>query len=156
VENEGFALDGYGWLHLELGASDAAADYYAQALRLFRQLDCQYYIMRSLAGCASAALSQGDLSQARACVVEILAYLDRGGGLDVFSWPFRIYLTCCAVLEAAGDPRAGEFLQQTYDLLLESADSIGDEGMRRSFLENVPWNREIVALAGEVEDPSHP
>jgi hypothetical protein len=46
-----------------------------------------------------------------------------------------------------GDPRAGGFLQQTYDSLMAYADRIGDEGMRRSFLENVPWHREVVALA---------
>ena len=57
---------------------------------------------------------------------------------------------------AAGDPRAGGFLQQTYDLLMEQADRIGDEAMRRSFLENVPWHREIAALTRGVRDPSHP
>jgi hypothetical protein len=54
------------------------------------------------------------------------------------------------------DPRAGGFLQQTYDLLMEQAERIGDEGMRRPFLENVPWHREMVALVGEVKDPTHP
>jgi hypothetical protein len=57
---------------------------------------------------------------------------------------------------AAGDPRAGGFLQQTYDLLMEYADRIGDGEIRRSFLENVPWHREIVALTLGVRDPSHP
>ena len=57
---------------------------------------------------------------------------------------------------AAGDPRAGGFLQQTYDLLIEYADRIGDEEMHRSFLENVPWHREIVELVRGVRDPIHP
>ena len=30
---------------------------------------------------------------------------------------------------------------------MEYADRIGDEAMRRSFLESVPWHREIVELA---------
>jgi hypothetical protein len=37
--------------------------------------------------------------------------------------------------------------QQTCALLMEYADRIGDEEMRNSFLENVPWHRKIVALA---------
>jgi hypothetical protein len=56
---------------------------------------------------------------------------------------------------AAGDPRAADFLQQTYDLLMEYADRVGDEEMRCSFLENVSWHREIVALTwgGERSQP---
>ena len=55
-----------------------------------------------------------------------------------------------------GEPRAGGFLQQTYDLLVEKADRIGDEEMRRSFLGNMPWHRETVAQAREVKDATHP
>ena len=42
------------------------------------------------------------------------------------------------------DPRAEELLVTSYRLLEERAAKIGDEIMRRSYLENVPSNREIL------------
>jgi hypothetical protein len=58
----------------------------------------------------------------------------------------RIYSTCYRVLSANGDPRAGETLDAAYHLLQERAATIEDEDLRRSYLENVPHHREIIAL----------
>ncbi len=150
IENEAFALDGHGWLHRVLAEPRKAADYYDQSLRLFREMDAPQYAMRSLAGLADAALDQGDLAQAQAHVSEILAHLDEGGTLSVYSMPLRIYLSCYRALQAADDPRASDLLEKANGMLMEQADRIGDEAMRRSFLENVAWNREIVELAREL------
>jgi hypothetical protein len=59
--------------------------------------------------------------------------------------PFRVLLTCFQVLRAANDPRAGTLLHAARRLLQEQADRLGDETLRRSFLGNVPANREIMA-----------
>ena len=45
---------------------------------------------------------------------------------------------------AAGDPRAGEILERAYRQIQSRADKIEDEALRRSYLENVAANREIV------------
>jgi hypothetical protein len=50
------------------------------------------------------------------------------------------------VLDAAGDSRAREVLEKGYAELQERANKITDEALRRSFLENVPWNRNLVKL----------
>jgi tetratricopeptide (TPR) repeat protein len=138
----------------EQGELETAWDCYQQSLQVGRQQESGVLCLLSLAGLASTALARGNMTQARSHAAEILAFLDRGGTIPSWGGPFWIRLTCSRTLEAAGDPRAGEFLQQAYDLLMEQADRIGDEGMRRSFLENVPWNREIVALAEGVEHPT--
>jgi hypothetical protein len=49
------------------------------------------------------------------------------------------------VLAAAGDERAASVLETAHATLQEQAAKIPDETMRRSFLENVPYHREIVA-----------
>jgi tetratricopeptide (TPR) repeat protein len=98
----------------------------------------------ALAGLARTYLAQGDLAQAQAHVEEILSHL-QVGSLDGTVEPSRIYLTCYQVLRANGDPRAGEVLEAAYHLLQERAAKIDDEELRRSFLENVKANREIVA-----------
>ena len=56
------------------------------------------------------------------------------------------YLTCVQVLQAAGDPRASEVLEMAFIHIQEMANKIKDPEMRGSFLENVPYNREIVRL----------
>ena len=66
--------------------------------------------------------------------------------------PLRIYLTCYNGLHAAKDPRAKKVLDAAYRLLQERAVMIEDQGLRRSYLENVPYHREIVAL---WEEASH-
>jgi hypothetical protein len=43
------------------------------------------------------------------------------------------------------EPRAREILADAYNLLQERAENIADESLRRSFLENVAVNREIIS-----------
>ena len=50
---------------------------------------------------------------------------------------------CYRVLDAVHDPRAATVLQTGQRLLHEYADSISDDALRRSFLENVPTHREL-------------
>jgi tetratricopeptide (TPR) repeat protein len=130
-----------------LGDPATAQGHYAQALRLWREIGFRgSWSTGSLAGLAWAALAQGDLAQAQACVDEILTILETGGTVFSDFRPFRIYLTCYQVLRASGDPRAAEILNTAHRLLLEQAARLSDEGMRRSFLENVAEKREIVKL----------
>ena len=60
--------------------------------------------------------------------------------------PLRACLTCTHVLRVVDDPRAEDALEAAYRLLLERAATIEDEGLRCSYLENVPFHREIIAL----------
>jgi hypothetical protein len=60
------------------------------------------------------------------------------------------------VLKAHGDERAGAILQAAHDDLQRRAANIGDEALHPSFLENVPWHREILRewaeMAGHARD----
>lgn len=77
-------------------------------------------------------------------VEQVLAYLANQGDLYGSSELFMVYLTCHQVLRACGDGRAGEVLATAQAALLERAALIGDEEMRRSFLENVPHHRALL------------
>ena len=141
---EGYALNTLGRLYGDQGNSTASRDCYDQALRVLRQRGVQDDVIEPLAGLAGSCMALGEMSQAQAHVAEILAYLDGGGRLS-FDWhPFRTYLTCYRVLVAAADPRAPQILTRAHAELQEWAARIPDEAMQRSFLENVPWHREIV------------
>src|SRR5262245_14752929 len=92
---------------------------------------------------------QGDLTQAQALVEAILNVL-ADYPLAGLGEPFYVYLTCYRVLDTTHDPRATTVLQTALRLLHQYADSITDEGLRRSFLENVATHRELLAAATGV------
>jgi hypothetical protein len=97
------------------------------------------------------SLIQGDLPQALIHAEEILNHLENdtpstglGHGLDGTVEPCLVYLTCYRVLQADQDPRASAVSETAHALLQERAAKIQDETQRRSYLENVPFHREIV------------
>jgi DNA-binding SARP family transcriptional activator len=122
-------------------------------------LDISGNALNTFAGLARLALGCGDLEKALTHVEEILALDQRElpgvaasheNGIPVdsiidltFEWA-RIYMTCYRVLQAKQDPRAGEILRRAYDQVQNRADKISDEDIRRSFLENNSWHREVV------------
>jgi adenylate cyclase len=150
VQQEARALTLLGGLHEDQGDQAAARECYEQALRIRVQTGSLPYAMGPRAGLASVALALGDAVQAQAQVAEILAYLAGGGVLPADDRPFGIYLTCYQVLQDSGDPRAAEILATAHSLLHEHAARTPNEARRRSFLENVEENQEIVRLAREA------
>jgi predicted ATPase/class 3 adenylate cyclase len=134
---------GHGWLGL--GKPEQAKVAYQESLQLRRALEQPNLAMGALAGLARAALSQGDPTLALKGVEEILSFLEGGGSLNGTWEPARIYLVCFQVLEEAGDERAEEILEEAYTFLKGRAALIANEDDRRSYLENVPWHREILA-----------
>jgi predicted ATPase/DNA-binding SARP family transcriptional activator len=131
---------------------DAAADAYRQSVALRREMGMPGPVMEPLAGLAWVCLARGDVGQALVHVEEIVAHLESGGAhspgsghaLDGAISPFQVYLTCYHVLEANQDDRAPVVLATAHDLLRARAARIGDETMRRSFLENVAAHRQLV------------
>ncbi len=79
-------------------------------------------------------------------VDEILAILENKPELMRYCFIFWSYLSCFQVLQAYSDPRAGIVLDRAYQRLQERASQITGDRFRHSYLENVPWHREIVAL----------
>ncbi|MBN1137764.1 MAG: AAA family ATPase [Anaerolineae bacterium] len=122
-----------------------AAAAYRQALALREQFGQHHLAPDPLAGLARVALAQGEPAEAMAHVEAILGYLEARPTLEGTWEPLHIYLTCYHVLCANGDPRAQGVLDAGYRLLQERAAKIDDEALRRSYLENVAANRELVA-----------
>jgi tetratricopeptide (TPR) repeat protein len=144
---QALALSILGHALTDLGRLSEATNAYRQALTLHRQLSKHHVASVPLAGQARVCLVQGDVAQAQAHVEEILDYLEHGQMVIVWGMgeAFRVYLTCYRVLEANADPRAQDLLEEAHGLLQERAAKISDEGERRSYLENVAANREIVS-----------
>jgi len=129
-----------------LGEGAGAAAAYRQALDSYHRSGHVNPPMEVRAALARLALAQGDTAQALEHVETILDHLQAHSLYGTYE-PFRIRLTCYRVLKANEDPRAGEVLRTAYNLLQERAAAIEDERLRRSFLEAVPWHRELVEEA---------
>jgi tetratricopeptide (TPR) repeat protein len=142
---EAYTLTHWGYTLAELGEWKAARSRFEGALALRRELGEEALAQDDLAGLAWVALAQNDLTPAVAGAEEILAWIE-AEGVEGIEFPIQVYLICYRVLRAATSPsRAQAVLQQGYSLLQRRAAGIQDEGLRRRFLENVPFNREIGA-----------
>jgi predicted ATPase/DNA-binding SARP family transcriptional activator len=128
------------------------ADCFAQALAIFTRLGHSYCAVEAEAGLALVALSKDDSTGAMAHAEAILRVLgvQPWVGIDT---PFFVYLACYRTLDATGDVRAEAVLQAGHALLQACAGRIADEALRRSFLEDVPANRELAQLAADLLVP---
>jgi class 3 adenylate cyclase/tetratricopeptide (TPR) repeat protein len=149
AEAEGLIWLGHAWLGL--GELDKAMAAYERSLRLRRELGQEHFAMGILAGMARLALAREELAVAKSLADEIVSYLDGGGSL-VGTWePLRIRWTCYKVYDHVQDGRAGELLMTASRELQQMAEFIPDDESRQKFLENISWNRNIVAAAEKWE-----
>jgi class 3 adenylate cyclase/tetratricopeptide (TPR) repeat protein len=150
---EGRALRGLGNVALDLGELDTAANAFEESVAALRNAGNPTRALEAISGLAAVALAQSDIIQAKAHAETILDYLAHGllttANTDE---PLQIELICYRTLHALGDPRAPYVLESAYERLQNQAVRILDEAMRRSFLENVPYHREIVAAWTEAHD----
>ena len=143
--SEAWALTYLGHSRLALEQLHAAAGAYQAGLAIRQELKQPHLATELQAGLARVALAGGDLPTAERNLEAILAYLDGGGGLVGTDEPLRVYLTCYLVLDATGDERAGAILETAYNLLQARVASIKTEAPRQAFMQNIEYNRAILA-----------
>jgi hypothetical protein len=130
------------------GDHQRARDHYEAVLRLIGESGTR---CGALCGLARIALAEGDLAQAQGYAAEILHSLEGLHPADACLGLGLIpYLVRYRILHASGDSRARQVLDEGYRLLRARADAIDDPALRRSYLENVPANREIIAAWQEA------
>jgi len=117
---------------------------YRDALHLAHTTSHENAQRAALYGLAAVALAEGDLNRAQRYTEELWTDLQARPWADTLSG-FRPHLVCYRVLRANGDPRADAILEQAYRMLEQRAAQIDDEVLRRSYLENVPAHRELIA-----------
>lgn len=142
---EGAALRLIGQAALALADADAAIEHFQASRDLFEGMAMPHLAMEAMAGLASEALGRGDLGAALAQVEAILARQAAGVSLDGTEEPMRVRLTCHRVLAAAADPRAWQVLESAHHALIERAARISDRALRLTFLNAVPYHRDIIA-----------
>lgn len=147
---EGYILNYMGLLYIASGATTKARDCAAMALDIRRELKQHSLQADDFAILAKAHLALGEQKEALHCAHKTLDILDRcnGEGTDA---PQRDYFFCYQVLMTTEHvPEARKALQAAYDLVMTRAQKIKDPASRRSFLEDVTQNREII-IAWETQ-----
>lgn len=124
-----------------------AEDVLEKSIEILIESDLQGQLKYSWECLARLYQAQGLLNQALKQVNLILDYLevsgiDEGENRIVM---FPLYI-CCQVLQAANGPRYPEVLETAHNHLKNLAEKINNEDLRSSFLNNVPWNREILEM----------
>jgi tetratricopeptide (TPR) repeat protein len=121
---------------------DAAATAYRQAVSIYKQVGNVALALEAQAGLVQVALAQGDRAQAQQRIEAILPMLNEDT-CSGFYTPFFIWLTSFHGLAANQDPRAVAVLQRGHALLQIYAGAIPNDGLRRSFLQQVRAHRAL-------------
>lgn len=90
------------------------------------------------------AMAQGDRKRALAYVAELIG--DNSHPLiEQAMDPSSIYMICYTVLDAIGEPWAGQMLVRGRRLLAEQASLIPDEELRHAYCEDIALHRQLLA-----------
>lgn len=138
-----------GYSLLSLKRKNAAKTAFEESVHIRRSLNQPSLMIGALAGLAAAYLALGMVEQALEQVEEILSSI-KSHSLTGNKDPLRIFLICYHTLKTNGDPRAAEIIQRAYKQLKVQADMIEDDYLRKTFLETIRTNREIVEIHQEA------
>jgi adenylate cyclase len=143
-------LSQLGIANLEMHRLPEAISWAESAVALGQETDQTLGTTTALAACALAHLESQAVDRALACAKQAKDILDECGG-EGAEYPQRDYLACYRVLDAAGQAEeASAALRAAHDLVLARAGKIHDPALRRSFLEKVSVNRQVLAEAARA------
>ncbi len=132
--------------HAALAAGDAprALEIYERAHDLRREIGQGALLVGAAAGVAYAALVAGQEKLAREWATRVREAIDRDPELTGTWEPLLIHLRCARVFEALGEPDVEHLLSRAREMVRRQAARIDDPVDRQTFLERVPWNRELL------------
>jgi class 3 adenylate cyclase/tetratricopeptide (TPR) repeat protein len=140
---EGWSLHSIGLVYLDSGRNDEALEYFREAYRVREDLERKSDMVSDLSYQAIAHLGLADVPSALSSSTLAISMLPDVEGQVWLKE--TIYFNHFRVLRAAGfHAEAQEYLKKAYDLVMETVGRIAEPHLRKSFLERVRSNREIV------------
>jgi hypothetical protein len=127
-----------------MGRWAEAEEAYRQVLERAEHMGAAYLAMGH-AGLARAALARDDPSGAATHIEPVVRTLQDDPLLYQSPSTMVVYLITYRTLQALNDERASDLLRTAYTIVQDVAAKIEDDELRRSYLENVPAHRGIVA-----------
>lgn len=140
----GYVENGAGRILLEAGRPAEAIALLRRALDIRQALAQPHLAAESRALLAEALAATGDPAAGLSAIDDVLSFLETDT-MESAEDTLRCLLAAYRVLSVAGDDRAEAVLRRAHEELLANAGQL-DEASCRSYLENVPWNRALIAL----------
>ncbi|MCS7197866.1 MAG: AAA family ATPase [Candidatus Bipolaricaulota bacterium] len=138
-----FSLVDLGILRNDQGRYDEALEYLHRVIALLEQPGMLGFEIEAFSEKARAHLGRGELAVALECSTRAMARLEEHKG--IIEQAYRFYFAHARVLERVGQAaEARRFLELAYARLRQIAEQIPDESLRKSLLEDVPVNRQII------------
>ncbi len=124
------------------------------SLRIYAALDLDESNLTNLTTLALSSLRIGNQKDARQFADDALVGLEQSD-LDASSFPQRAYWVCANVYRALDESSlADKCLSVAHRLVQTQAGRLQSETLKRSFLENLPFNRQIIAQTSRLGDES--
>ncbi|MCO5185936.1 MAG: AAA family ATPase [Anaerolineae bacterium] len=145
VADKAFALTHLGLTLANMEEIELAGVRLYDALSIRTQSGVQATTIDTEAALAWLDMARGDTELAVERARDVATWL-AANGITGVELPFLVYHQCYTILRAAGLSEESErVLGSAYTLLQELAQGIADDSLRHSFLNNVPYNKQIVA-----------
>ena len=146
----GYILNAIGYSLVAGRRDEEAIPVLQQARDLRLELGQPHLAIETRSFLAEALAATG---QTAAAMIEAEAVLDFlvDGQLEELEDTLRVLLSVYRALAAAGDARAADVLARAHNDMQTAAARL-DDATRRGYLENVPWNRDVMALWSEHMD----
>ncbi len=141
---------GLAWLIIgssleQIGLAEEARQAYQRSLEIRMELGQTHLMVDSYAGLARTNMILGNRRQAVEFSNQVLEAI-QSRSLDKLSQPVQACLTCYQILHPDQPELARKILRKGHEFILKVAGDILNEGLRKSFLEQVPENIELRAL----------
>lgn len=147
-----FQLRTLGDVCLELNRVEEAEKSYSTSLEGFLQKGMEEYAYWVKIAQTKKSLTTGEIQNALEELEKLLPLPQKYvGWVKNNFFLLQDYLAGYRVFKANRDSRAVDTLRMAYQILTTRAERIEDEEIRKSYLENIPWNREIIRLWRENE-----
>jgi tetratricopeptide (TPR) repeat protein len=142
-----FFLSYLAMVELAAGALVQAQAHAEQALAIRQALGLRVRMADNLALLAAIHRARHEIAVATTYAQQALAILQQCEGVGP-EFPQQDYFICYQVFAAQGEPEtAAQALRSAYQVVMQRAQKIDDAALRRSFLNQVSINREIITYA---------
>jgi len=150
---------GEGWSYLNMGHAHLLMDNLTEARKAYEychaireELKQPNLATEAMAGLVQTALRNDEILLAKQWSEKIFSRMEIDRTFAGADDPLRIYYACYQAFEILQDPRSRLVLQNAMELLVAQASKFQEEEWR-TYVESVPWRKELVN-AGRVMKPS--
>ncbi|MDW7756007.1 MAG: hypothetical protein SCH68_12675, partial [Brevefilum sp.] len=141
-----FFMTNLGYVLLAMDDPNAASRYFTEGYEIATNHAMFNLVCETGVGLAACAVMQGQLGEAQKFNRESWDYLKEYGWTGMGN-PGRVYRTCLDTFDALGDEESfQEALEVAYKEVIRVAEKGRNADQTKSFLENVPAHRAIVAM----------